>query len=58
MNKWIATIVSTIIFFGIYTLLEYLFSESINWKMAIISTIIYAILEIGCKIYETKKLKR
>lgn len=55
MKNLIITIVSTIIFFGVNVLLDYLFSNSIDWKMAIITSILFAIFETFCQIYKNKK---
>ncbi len=58
MNKWLFTIISSVIFFGIYIILECIFSESIDWKMAIIMTVMYVVLQICIKIFEVRKLKK
>ncbi len=58
MKNLIITIVGTIIFFGGNVLLDYLFSKSIDWEMAIISSIIFAIFETLCQIYKNKKSKK
>ena len=55
MKNWISTIVSTILFLGVYILLDYLFGKSIDWEMAVISSIIFAVFEIICQIYRNKK---
>lgn len=58
MKSWIITIVGTIIFFGINVLLDYIFSKSIDWKMAIVSSIIFAIFEALCQVYRNKRSNR
>lgn len=55
MKNWIITIVGTIIFFVFYILLDYLFGRDIDWKMAIISTILFAIFEAFCQSQRNKK---
>ena len=55
MKNLIIIIVGTIIFFGVNVLLDYLFNKSIDWKMTIISSIIFAIFEIFCQMYRNKK---
>lgn len=57
MKNYIKYIISTIAFFVVYSLLEYLFSEKIDWKMVITTTIIYAILNTGCYLIFNKKSK-
>ena len=54
MKNWIITIVGTIAFFGVNILLDYLFSKSIDWKMAVISSLIFAVFEMMCQIYRNK----
>ena len=54
MKNWIITIVGTIVFLGVYILLDYLFSKSIDWKMAVISSIIFAVFEALCQIHRNK----
>ena len=43
MKKYIKYLINIVVFGIIYTLVMYLFSKSINWKMVFVTTIIYAI---------------
>ena len=62
MKKWIKYLIGAIVFGGVFTLLEYLFSKSLNWRLIIVTTIIYAVLNtlvelISMKIEEKGKVK-
>ncbi len=43
MKKYIKYLINIVVFEIIYTLVMYLFSKSINWKMVFVTTIIYAV---------------
>lgn len=57
MKDYLKYIISTVIFFATYVLLEYLFDKNINWETIMIATILYAILNTGCNMLFNKKLK-
>ena len=44
MKKWIKYLMSTVVFGIMYTIVEYLLTKDINWKLVIVATIMYAIL--------------
>ncbi len=44
MKKYLKYLLGTIIFFIVYTTIEYVMTENINWKMVIVSTLLYAFL--------------
>ena len=44
MKKYLKYLFGTIIFFIVYTTIEYVMTENINWKMVIVSTLVYAFL--------------
>lgn len=44
MKKYLKYLLGTIIFFIAYTTIEYVMTENINWKMVIVSTLLYAFL--------------
>ena len=44
MKKYLKYLLGTIIFFIVYTTIEYVVTENINWKMVIVSTLLYAFL--------------
>lgn len=46
MKKWMKYLTSTIVFGFLYTVAEYLLSKDIDWKMVIVTTIIYIIFYI------------
>ncbi len=54
MKNFIITMIGTILFFGFYILVDYLFGGEIDWKTAIIASIIFAIFEAFCQIYRDK----
>lgn len=56
MKNWVKYIISAVIFFIIYTGLQYLFIKNIEWDIIILSTIIYFILNTICHILVDKKL--
>ena len=43
MKKYIKYLINIVVFGIIYTLVMYLFSKSINWKMVFVTIIIYAV---------------
>ena len=43
MKKYIKYLINIVVFGIIYTLVMYLFSKSINWKMTFVKKIIYAV---------------
>lgn len=43
MKKYIKYLINIVVFEIIFTLVMYLFSKSINWKMVFVTTIIYAV---------------
>lgn len=43
MKKYIKYLINIVVFGIIYTLVMYLFSKSINWKMTFVTTIIYSV---------------
>ena len=43
MKKYIKYLINIVVFEIIYILVMYLFSKSINWKMVLVTTIIYAV---------------
>lgn len=43
MKKYIKYLINIVVFGIIYTLVMYLFSKSINWKMVFVTTIIYSV---------------
>ncbi len=55
MKNLIITIIGTILFFGFYILVDYLFGGDIDWKTAIIFSIIFAIFEAFCQSQRNKK---
>ena len=44
MKKWIKYLISVVVFLVVYALIEYLLTKSVNWKMIIVTTIIYGVL--------------
>lgn len=58
MNNLIRYVISPIIFLVIYTLTEYLISGQVDLKIALFSTVIYAILNAVLHILFDKKLKK
>lgn len=58
MKKWIKYLVSTVVFFVVYTLMEYLLTKSINWKMIIVTTIIYGVLYTTIDLICDKYIKK
>ena len=44
MKGFIKYLISTVVFCLVYSLLQYLFDKNIDWKMIIVSTIIYGVL--------------
>lgn len=57
MKDWIKYIVSTIIFFTIYTVFQWLFDKTIDWEITIIATIIYAVINTISHIVLNKVIK-
>ena len=59
MKKWTKYLISTIVFETLYIITELLLSKNINWKMFIITAIIYTIVYTGidliCNKLTTKK---
>ncbi len=58
MKNWVKYLISTIAFGLIYVLMEYLFSKSIDWKMVVVATIIYGVLNIVAPIIANKTGKK
>lgn len=57
MKDSVKYFVSTIIFFIVYTLIEWLFMGRIDWKVTILATIIYGITNTLCHMLLVKKIK-
>lgn len=51
MKNWVKYIISIIVFFTSYVLMQILFNKSIDWKMTIVATMIYAILDAICVVF-------
>ncbi len=58
MKKWIKYLMSTIIFFILYTTMTYLLTKNISFKMIIITTIIYAIIYTATDLICNKLLSK
>ena len=58
MKKWVKYLTSTIVFGFLYTMAEYLLSKDINWKMVIVTIIIYIIFYIIADLVWNKLLKK
>ena len=58
MKRYMKYLISTVIFFIMYTLIEYLLIKTINFKMIIVTTIIYAVLYIIIDLICDKLLKK
>ena len=50
MKNFIKYVISVVIFFCIYVSMQLLFVKSINWRVVIVSTIMYAILNTVCHV--------
>ena len=59
MKGFIKYLISTVVFCLVYSLLQYLFDKNIDWKMIIVSTIIYGVLytviDLACAKMISKK---
>ena len=59
MKGFIKYLISTVVFCLVYSLMQYLFDKNIDWKMIIVSTIIYGIIypvvDIACAKLVSKK---
>ena len=58
MKNWVNCLIGTVVFGLIYTLMEYLFFISINWRMVIGTTIIYGVLNTIFYIIANKTTKK
>lgn len=58
MKKWIKYFISTVIFGTIYTIVEYLLTKDINWKMVIVAIVLYAILYTTIDLICNKSIKK
>lgn len=58
MKKWMKYLASTIVFGFLYTVAEYLLSKDIDWKMVIVTTIIYIVFYIIVDLVWNKLLKK
>ncbi len=58
MKRYMKYLISTIIFFVMYTLIEYILIRNIDFKMIIVTTIIYAVLYIIIDLVCDKLLKK
>lgn len=58
MKKWMKYLTSTIVFGFLYTMAEYLLSKDIDWKMVIVTTIIYIVFYIIVDLVWNKLLKK
>ena len=47
MKNWVKYLVSTVTFGLIYIVVEYLFYKNIDWKVVVVATILYGVLNIG-----------
>lgn len=58
MKKWIKYLMSIIIFCVLYTIITYLVTKNISFKMVAITTIIYAVLYTTIDLICDKFFKR
>lgn len=58
MKKWMKYLASAIVFGFLYTMAEYLLSKDIDWKMVIVTTIIYIIFYIIVDLVWNKLMKK
>lgn len=58
MKKVFKYLISTVIFCTIYTIITYLLTKNINWKLVIVATIIYAtfytLIDLICNRLQSK----
>lgn len=58
MKKWIKYLISVVVFLVVYALIEYLLTKSVNWKMIIVTTIIYGVLYTTIDLICDKYIKK
>lgn len=58
MKKYVKYLISTVVFFTVYTLIEYLLTKNLNWRDAIITTIIYSVCYTSVDLIFNKKLSK
>lgn len=56
MKTWLKYVISTVIFFLTFTLIEYIFTQKIDWNITIISTLIYLVIYPISDILINKKI--
>ncbi len=57
MKDSVKYIISTIIFFVLYVLMQFLFMNKIDWKVTIVAIILYGVTNTLCHITFIKKTK-
>ena len=62
MKEWAKSLINTIVFGLMYTFIDFLFSEDIDWETVIITTILYGVLNgvfhmVGKKLHRKKIIK-
>ena len=55
MKNYIKYLISAVVFFGVYILVNYLIDKNINWIMSITATIVYLIFNVVSVKFENKK---
>ncbi len=58
MKKWLNYLISTISFCISYTIVKYLFSKNIDYKLVIVTTSLYSILYIAIDLIRNKLIKK
>ena len=58
MKNWVKYLLSTVIFGLIYIVVEYLFYKNIDWKVVIVATTLYGVLNIGISKIINKTTKK
>ena len=58
MKNWVKYLISTVAFGLMYLLLEYQFSKSIDWKMVVVATILFGLLNAGASEIANKITKK
>jgi len=58
MQNWVKYLVSTVIFGLTYIAVEYLFYKNIDWKVVIVATILYGVLNTGISKIVNKTTKK
>ena len=58
MKKYTKYLISAVIFFTVYTLIEYLLTKNLYWIDAIITTIMYSVCYTSIDLIFNKKLSK